>query len=214
LTIGSGIGLLVICAAAAPAQKATSEITTGGMGVRMNGIISEAQPRGGCCALPVVTGCFCRRSTVRLLQSDAPEIADCLASGNSLIAGGSHAHLLGCLGSLAILGLTLFVAFVNIPYAFVGGIALLVAWSLVSRWRIVFVNQSWVFLGCKECLYIRAFRRRAGQPAEPDVIALDLSEVGSVSVQTREVFVRGPKPVVYEWLVIEPKPEARSFLAR
>ena len=84
------------------------------------------------------------------------------------------------------------------------------------RWRVVFGYQSWVFLGGEERFYTRVFRPlrvRAGQPPEAGIIALDASEVDSISVNTREVFVHGPTPKIYEWLVIEPKPEARSFLA-
>jgi hypothetical protein len=153
---------------------------------------------------------------VRLLQSDAPEIAACLASGHYLIARGSRANFHGCLGNFAILGLIVLARSVGIPHAFALGVALLAVWNLMLRWRVVFGNQSWMFLGSEEGFYIRVFRPlrlNSGRPPEACVIAMDASEVDSISVQTREVFVHGPKPRIYEWLVIQPKPEPRSFLA-
>jgi hypothetical protein len=152
---------------------------------------------------------------VRLLQSDAREIAACLASGHYLIVRGSRAYLHGCLGNFAILGLTALARSVDIAYALPLGVALLVAWNLILQWRVVSGYQNWIFLGCEERFYIRVFRPLrpgAGQP-EAGVIALDPREVGSISVQTREVFVHGPQPRIYEWLLFEPKPEARAFLA-
>jgi hypothetical protein len=152
---------------------------------------------------------------VRLLQSDAPEIAACLSSGHYLIVRGSRAYFHGCLGNLVILGLIVLARSMDITHTLALGFALFVVWNLILHWRVVFGYQSWVFLGCEERFYIRVFRPLrpgAGQPEE-GVIALEAREVASISVQTREVFVHGPKPRIYEWLVIEPKPEARSFLA-
>lgn len=153
---------------------------------------------------------------MRLLPSDAPEIAACLASGRHLIVRGPHAHFHGCLVNFVILGLTVLANSVDIPHALALGVALLIVWNLILRWRAAFGYQSWVLLGCEERFYIRVFRLvspQAGQPPQAGVIALDVSEVDSISVQTREVFVHGPKPRIYEWLAIDPKPEARSFLA-
>jgi hypothetical protein len=152
---------------------------------------------------------------VRLLQSDVPEIAACLASGHYLIVRGSRADFHGCLGNFAISGLIVLARSMDVAHALALGLTLLFVWNLILHWRVVFGYQSWVFLGCEERFYIRVFRPLrpgAGQP-EAGILALDASEVASISVQTREVFVHGPQPRIYEWLVIEPKPEARSFLA-
>ncbi len=44
------------------------------------------------------------------------------------------------------------------------------------------------------------------------MIALDVGEVLSVGIQTRTIFVHGPKPKIVEWLVVEPQPRAQIFV--
>jgi hypothetical protein len=69
---------------------------------------------------------------------------------------------------------------------------------------------------CAERFYVRFFETiRAGwsKSTEADVMALDVAELAAIQIRTTDVFVRGPKPKVYQWLVLEPVPEVRPSIA-
>ncbi len=149
---------------------------------------------------------------MRLLQSDAPEIQSCFSSGHYLIVRGGAAQFHGFVVNLAIL-VFVFTATAHGLFATLGAIGILVLWNLILIWRATFGYQNWVFLGSEERFYVRLFscQGRASN-LEPCVIALEVAEICSVSIQSRKVFVCGPKPKLYEWLAIEPDETTKSLL--
>ncbi len=74
-------------------------------------------------------------------------------------------------------------------------------------WRAIFSRRRWVIAGCTDRLYVRLFAWRSGEHGEVhdrDVLVLEAPDIASMSVQTVEVFLNGPKPKIAEWLAIEP----------
>lgn len=151
---------------------------------------------------------------MRLLRSDDPEITSCLSSRHPLVVRGRAPMFHGFLGNLAIVA-AVFAAQGHASITTPIGIGIFLVWNLILIWRALFGLQGWVLLGSQERLYVRLFslQGRARRSPEPCVIAIEIAEVSSVSVQSRKVFVRGPKPTVYEWLAIEPDAAAKSLLA-
>jgi len=157
-----------------------------------------------------------RRISVKLLRSTSPEIARCFASGHYLLVRRPVPAFHGLAGNLGILALTFTARAANLAHALILGAGLLAAWNLILLWRGVLGRQSWVLLSSDGRFYIRLFSplgRGAYKSSESEVIMLDLEEVASVQIQTRKLFVYGPKPKLTEWLVIEPKPAVRSLVA-
>lgn len=152
---------------------------------------------------------------MRLIRSDSPEVARCLASTNCVWA---RQRLL----PLYVAGCEVILLLVAAIWMFrwtcatrLGG-ALLIVWSAGSLWRSAFSKRNWVMASCAEELYFRLFshrgpRSRAGN--EPEVMALRGGEVASLSIKTVEVFIFRAKPHVREWLVIEPRPGTQVAVA-
>ena len=87
------------------------------------------------------------------------------------------------------------------------GVPVFFALNAYVLWRGKSSRLNWVVAGCADRVYIRLFARRGkGRRAfdEQDALRLEASEIASMSIQTVEVFLYGPKPKIVEWLVIEP----------
>jgi hypothetical protein len=94
--------------------------------------------------------------------------------------------------------------------------ALLFSWNGLQLWRATFSRRLWVLAVYEERFYIRLFKPMgpgADRDTEADVMALDVAELAGIQVRIADIFIHGPKPTVYQWLVIEPRPELRSSMA-
>jgi hypothetical protein len=84
-------------------------------------------------------------------------------------------------------------------------------------WRAKASRRRWVIVGCADRLHVRLFAWRSGDHGDvhnPDVLVLEASEIASMSIQTLEVFLYGPKPKIVEWLVIEPAQAVAEDISR
>jgi len=82
-----------------------------------------------------------------------------------------------------------------------------VALNAYLFWRARSPRLNWVVMGCADRVYVRLFVRRGRgrtEPNEPDILAIEASEIASMSIRTVDVFLYGPKPRTVEWLVIGP----------
>jgi hypothetical protein len=152
---------------------------------------------------------------VRLLQSTSPEIAGCFESGHYLLVRRRGAKFHGLAGNLGILLFLWAGRAAGLPHAISYTGLFLIVWNLVLLWRSGLGRHNWVFLVCQERFYVRMFSPRskaAARSSGPDVIVLDAAEVLSIGVQTRTIFVHGPKPKIVEGLVMEPEPAAGALV--
>ncbi len=106
----------------------------------------------------------------------------------------------------------LFLSLRGVAWDYAGQLAgaLLLIWNGVLLWRATFNRRLWLLAVCEGRFYIRLFNPvgpRSGPDTEAKVMALDLAEVDGIQVRIADMFIHGPKPKVYEWLVIEPKRE-------
>lgn len=149
-----------------------------------------------------------------LLRSSSPELAGCFASGHYLLVRAPGAKFHGFAGNFGILVLRWAAWKADLPHAAPYAGLLLTVWNLVLLLRSALGRHNWVALVCQEKFYFRLFapRSRKAGASEPDVIVLDVREILSVGIQTRTIFVYGPKPRVIEWLVVEPEAGTRSLV--
>jgi hypothetical protein len=144
---------------------------------------------------------------MKLVRSDSPEVARCIASGGVRASRYLPVLLLGLLPNLLILSIALVGLIVSVRVAAWIAMPAFLAWNAWVLWRARSPRLSWIIRVCGEQVYIRLFvsfgRAWHGVDA-PDVIVLDASEIASISVRTVEVFLDGPKPKIVEWLMFEP----------
>jgi hypothetical protein len=148
---------------------------------------------------------------MRLLRSDSPEVIRALASQDCVRADSPRSEVGRALGGSMLIGL-LFLSLRGAHWDYAGQLAgaLLVIWNGVELWRATFNRRHWLLAACEGRFYVRLFNpvgSRSGQDTEANVLTLDMAEVGGIQVRTADIFIHGPKPTVYEWLVIEPKRE-------
>jgi hypothetical protein len=148
---------------------------------------------------------------MRLLRSDSPEVIRALASQDCVSADSPRSEVGRALGGSMLIGL-LFLCLRGAHWDYAGQLAgaVLVIWNGVQLWRATFKRRHWLLAACEGRFYIRLFNpvgSRSGQDTEANVLTLDMAEVGGIQVRTADIFIHGPKPTVYEWLVIEAKRE-------
>jgi hypothetical protein len=154
---------------------------------------------------------------MRLLPSDSPEVVRALASPDCVRADSPRSEVRSALGGSMLIGL-LFLSLRGVDWDYAGQLAgaLLLIWNGVHLWRATFNRRHWLLAVCEGRFYIRLFTPavpRSGRDTEANVLTLDMAEVDGIQVRIADIFIDGPKPKVYEWLVIEPKHELRTSLA-
>jgi len=148
------------------------------------------------------------KKAMKVVRSDTPEVARCIALGRARASRHWPALVYGCFPNVLILLIALTVSFsISVRAAAWLGVPVFLAWNVYVLWCTKSSRRNWVIAGCTDRVYIRLFMRRGrgrGDINEPDVIVLEASEIASMSIRTVEVFLYGPKPKFVEWLVIEP----------
>jgi hypothetical protein len=139
---------------------------------------------------------------MKLVRSDTPEVARCIASAGARASRRLPAFVYGCSLNALILLIAVAVSFiVSVRAAAWFGVPVLLAWNVCVLWWTKAPRRNCVIAACADRVYIRLFVARA---SEPHVIVLEASEITSMSIKTVEVFLYGPKPKLAEWLAIEP----------
>lgn len=154
--------------------------------------------------------------TMKLVRSNAPEVARCVASAGALANWWSAAvlaYLAAAWGVLIALAVSL-----TLPARVAGwvGVPAFAALSAYLLWRGRSPRRNWEVAACAGQVYIRlsvTHRKGRGNGNEPDVLALEASEIASMSIRRREVLLRGPRPKILEWLVIELAQEVAEDIA-
>ncbi len=144
---------------------------------------------------------------MKLVRSDTPEVARCIASAGALAIWGS-ALAVAIVASVPGLLIALIVSLtVSVQAAAWLSAPVFLALNAYMFWRGRSPRLNWIIAGCAERVCVRLFVRRGmgrRDANEQDVIMLEASEIASLSARTLEVFLYGPKPRIVEWLVIEP----------
>jgi hypothetical protein len=144
---------------------------------------------------------------MKLVRSDSPEVARCIASGGALGIWGSMVVPLCIANALGLLIAVVMGVMVSVWAAVWLGVPVFIALNVILLWRGRSPRLNWVLAGCPDRVYVRLFvrrmRSRGGIP-EPDVIMFETSDVASISTRTLDVYLYGPKPKIIERLVIEP----------
>lgn len=144
---------------------------------------------------------------MKLLHFNSPEMARDITPSAALACWG---WIAGPLIYASVLGLLIALALGLIASARAGvwiGVPVFLALNGYMFWRGRSARLNWVIAGCADKIYVRLFVKRGkarNDFHEPDVVMLEASEVASMSAQTVEVFLYGPKPTIIEKLVIEP----------
>jgi len=144
---------------------------------------------------------------MKLVRSDTPEVAHCIASTRTRASRHLPVFLLGLLPNLIILSITLISLIISVRVAVWIGLPAFLAWNAWVLWRARSPRLSWVIKARPERVYIRlfvGFGKSWRELDAPDVIVLEASEIASIAVRTVDVFLYGPKPKIVEWLMIEP----------
>ncbi|MGB6690277.1 MAG: hypothetical protein WBE76_20785 [Terracidiphilus sp.] len=148
---------------------------------------------------------------MKLVRSDSPEVANCIAASGTLACWGWSAPALVytiCIASVPGLLITIIASqIVSVRTATWLGVLVVLALNGYLFWRGWSPRLNWVIAGCADQVFVRLFVRRGrgkGDLNEPDVLMLEASEIASMSIKTVEVFLYGPKPKIVEWLAIEP----------
>jgi hypothetical protein len=145
---------------------------------------------------------------MKLTRSDSPEVARCIASTRARACWVWSATTLACIASVLSLLIALAVDFIGSARAAVWlGVPVLVGLNAFLIWRGRSPRLNCVVAASADRVYVRLIVRRVRRrdhAEEPDAIWLEASEIASISPQTIEVFLYGPKPKVVERLVIEP----------
>jgi hypothetical protein len=145
---------------------------------------------------------------MKLVRSDSPEVASCITSASArgsrhwpALAYGSQPNVL-----ILLVAVTVSLS-ISVRAAAWLGVPVLLAWNLYVLWRTKSSRRNWVIVGCGDRIFIRLFMTLGSArhgANEPDVIVFQASEIASMSIETVEVFLYGPKPKLVERLVIEP----------
>jgi hypothetical protein len=154
---------------------------------------------------------------MRLVRSDSPEVLQALASRDCVLADSPWTDLPGTLAVNFLIGI-LFLGLRTFEWDYTTRLvgALLVAWNGMRLARATFSRRHWTVAACAERFYIRLFKPigpSSRQNTEADAMALDVAELAAIQIRTTDVFVHGPKPKVYRWLVLEPVQEVRPSIA-
>jgi hypothetical protein len=154
---------------------------------------------------------------VRMLRSDSPEVVQVLRSRDCVLADSPWTDLFGTLVGNFLIGI-LFLGLRTFEWDYTARLigALLAAWNGMRLARATFSRRHWMVAACADRFYVRLFKPigpGSRQNTEADVIALDVAELAAIQIRTTDVFVRGPKPKVYRWLVLEPVQEVRPSIA-
>jgi hypothetical protein len=136
---------------------------------------------------------------MKLLRSDSPEVARCIASASVRASWRFPALVYGCFPNVLILLIALTISLiVSVRAAGWFGVPIFLVWNVYVLWLLKSSRRNWVIAVCPDRVCIRLGVNIA------EVIMLEASEITSMSIKTVEVFLYGPKPKFAEWLVIEP----------
>jgi hypothetical protein len=145
---------------------------------------------------------------MKLTRSDSLEVARFIASTRARACWVWSVPALACIASVPGLLIALAAGFIVSARAAVWlGVPVLVGLNAFLIWRGTSPRLNCVVAASADRVYVRVFVRRVGRrdhAEEPDATWLDASEIASISPQTIEVFLYGPKPKIVERLVIEP----------
>ena len=145
---------------------------------------------------------------MKVVRSDTPEVARCIASGGTRASRHWPALAYGSQQNIIILLIAVIVSFsVSVRAAVWLGLSALLVWNAYVLWWTKSSRLNWCIAVCPERVYLRLFMMRGGArhcADSPDVVVLAASEIASMSIRTVEVFLYGPKPKSVECLVIEP----------
>jgi len=145
---------------------------------------------------------------MKLTRSDSPEVARFIASARAQACWVWTATTLACIASVLSLLIALAVDFIGSARAAVwSGVPVFVGLNAFLIWRGRSPRLNCVLAGCADRVYVRLSVRRVRRrdhAEEPDAIWLQAWEIASISAQTIEVFLYGPKPKIFERLVLEP----------
>jgi hypothetical protein len=140
-----------------------------------------------------------------------------LASRDCVVADSPWTDVFGALRGNFLIGM-LFLALWTLEWHYtirlVG--ALLVAWNGMRLARATLSRRHWMVAASAERFYVRLFRPIGPgwrKNIEADVMALDMAELAAIQIRTTDVFVHGPKPKIYQWLVLEPVHGVRPSIA-
>jgi len=145
---------------------------------------------------------------MKVVRSDTPEVARCIASGGTrasrhwpALAYGSQLNII-----ILLIAVTVSVS-VSVRAAAWLGVPVFLVWNVYVLWYTKSSRLNWCIAFCPERVYLRLFMMRGGaryRANGPDVFVLEASEIASMSIRTVEVFLYGPKPKSIECLVIKP----------
>jgi hypothetical protein len=145
---------------------------------------------------------------MKLVRSDSPEVAHCIASTRALVCWGSLSTLVWIASAEGLLIVLIVGLIVSVRAAAWLAVPVVLALNGYLLWRGRSPRLNWVLAGCAERVYVRLFVRRGkwgwSEVKERDVLVLEASEIASMSIRTVEVFLYGPKPKIVEYLVIKP----------
>lgn len=147
---------------------------------------------------------------MKFLQSNLPEVSRGIKSSKTRASRYLSVLLLGLLPNLFIVSVGLLYLIVSERMAVWVGVLVLLVWNIWALWRARSSRFSWLIKTSPELLYIHLAVRfgSAWRGVDvPDILAIEPSEIASVSIRTVEVFLYGPKPRVVEWLMINPIPQ-------
>jgi len=147
---------------------------------------------------------------MRLVRSDSPEVARCIASAS--VRASRYWPALAYTLSFDLIILLLFIVMsllVSVRSAAWLGMFFFLTWNFYVFWLTKLSRRNWVMAVCASRAYVRLYMTREEFPSgidEPDVVILEASEIASISIRTVEAYLYGPKPKFAECLVIEPAP--------
>lgn len=150
---------------------------------------------------------------MRLVRTDIPEVAGCVASAGAVATWGSMLGLALAVNVPALLIVLIMCLAVSAQAAAWLSVPALLALNVYMFWRGRVPRLNWIVAGCAGRICVRLFVKRGKgrrDANEPDAIILEASEISSISARTVEVYLYGPKPRIVEWLVIEPAETAQG----
>ncbi|MGA7339081.1 MAG: hypothetical protein WBE72_11125 [Terracidiphilus sp.] len=145
---------------------------------------------------------------MKLVRSDAPEVACCITTASIRASRHWPAFFYGLPFNLIILFIVIVLSFL-VPArstAWLGAFMFLV-WNVYLLWLLKSSRRNWILAVCADQVYVRLYMTLETAPDgidEPDVIVFKASEIASMSIRTVETFLYGPKPKLAQCLVIEP----------
>lgn len=154
---------------------------------------------------------------MKLIRSDSPEVARCIASAGALASWGSIV-LPVCVGnSLGLLIVLTIGRMVSVRAAAWVGIPVFLALNGFLLWRGTSPRLNWILAVCADRVYIRLFVRRGrgrSDVHEPNVLVLEATEIALMSIRSVELFLDGPNPRKVERLLIEPTKAVADEISR